>query len=223
MVAGRRAVPGLSALVRRSNGDGIGDLAGITDRLEYLEWLGVDAIWLNPIHPVAQRRLGLRRGRLHRDPPRPRNARRPRPAHRGGRRCVGSASCSTSCRTTRPIRHPWFRERPDFYVWSDEIPNNWESIFGGGPAWALDAERGALLPAQLRARAARPQLVEPGGARGVRAHPPVLVRPRRRRLPHRRRARDLQGSRAARRPRDPGPRHAAALLDVPSGDARGPA
>ena len=39
-------------------------------------------------------------------------------------------------------RHPWFRERPDFYVWSDEIPNNWESIFGGGPAWALDDERG---------------------------------------------------------------------------------
>jgi glycosidase len=32
-----------------SNGDGIGDLGGITERLEYLEWLGIDAIWLNPI------------------------------------------------------------------------------------------------------------------------------------------------------------------------------
>ena len=41
------------------------------------------------------------------------------------------------------IRHPWFRERPDFYVWADEIPNNWESIFGGGPAWTFDEERGA--------------------------------------------------------------------------------
>src|ERR671937_3197908 len=34
-----------------SNGDGIGDLPGLTDRLEYLEWLGVDGIWLNPTMP----------------------------------------------------------------------------------------------------------------------------------------------------------------------------
>ena len=34
-----------------ANGDGIGDLAGVTERLEYLEWLGVDGIWLNPVHP----------------------------------------------------------------------------------------------------------------------------------------------------------------------------
>ena len=40
------------------------------------------------------------------------------------------------------IEHPWFRERPDFYVWADEIPNNWRRAFGGGPAWTLDAERG---------------------------------------------------------------------------------
>jgi Alpha amylase, catalytic domain len=34
-----------------ANGDGIGDLAGVAERLEYLEWLGVDATWLNPVHP----------------------------------------------------------------------------------------------------------------------------------------------------------------------------
>jgi len=34
-----------------SNGDGIGDLAGVTERLEYLDWLGIDGIWLNPVHP----------------------------------------------------------------------------------------------------------------------------------------------------------------------------
>ena len=39
-------------------------------------------------------------------------------------------------------RHPWFRDRPDFYVWADEVPNNWQAIFGGGSAWALDDERG---------------------------------------------------------------------------------
>ena len=34
-----------------SNADGIGDLAGITDRLDYLQDLGIDAIWLSPIYP----------------------------------------------------------------------------------------------------------------------------------------------------------------------------
>ena len=32
-----------------SNGDGVGDLRGVRDRLEYLEWLGVDAVWLSPM------------------------------------------------------------------------------------------------------------------------------------------------------------------------------
>ena len=39
-------------------------------------------------------------------------------------------------------QHPWFRERPDFYVWADEVPNNWQAIFGGGSAWELDEKRG---------------------------------------------------------------------------------
>src|SRR5687767_13228831 len=34
-----------------SDGDGVGDLHGIRRRLDYLEWLGVDAFWLSPIHP----------------------------------------------------------------------------------------------------------------------------------------------------------------------------
>src|ERR1700747_2461665 len=37
-----------------SNGDGIGDLNGITERLDYLKQLGVDAIWLTPIYPSPQ-------------------------------------------------------------------------------------------------------------------------------------------------------------------------
>ena len=41
------------------------------------------------------------------------------------------------CHTS--IEHPWFRERPDFYVWADE-PNNWRSAFGG-PAWSRRGER----------------------------------------------------------------------------------
>src|SRR5690606_40915131 len=34
-----------------SNGDGVGDLPGILSRLDYLKWLGVDAIWISPIYP----------------------------------------------------------------------------------------------------------------------------------------------------------------------------
>ena len=125
-----------------SNDDGIGDLAGVAGRLEYLEWLGVDAIWLNPIHPSPNVDWGYDVVRLHRDPPRPRNARRPRPADRGGR-TRGIRVLLDLVPNHSSIRHPWFRERPDFYVWADGIPNNWESIFGGGPAWTFDEERGA--------------------------------------------------------------------------------
>jgi glycosidase len=42
-----------------STGDGVGDLSGIRQRLDHLEWLGVDAIWLNPDDAVSQRGLGL--------------------------------------------------------------------------------------------------------------------------------------------------------------------
>src|SRR5690348_8642874 len=41
-----------------SNGDGIGDLAGIASRLDYLEWLGVDAVWLSPIYPSPMKDFG---------------------------------------------------------------------------------------------------------------------------------------------------------------------
>jgi hypothetical protein len=41
-----------------SNGDGIGDLDGIRQRLDYLVWLGVDAIWISPIYPSPMRDFG---------------------------------------------------------------------------------------------------------------------------------------------------------------------
>src|SRR4051812_41675112 len=41
-----------------SNGDGIGDLPGILSRLDYLTWLGVDAIWLSPIYPSPMKDFG---------------------------------------------------------------------------------------------------------------------------------------------------------------------
>src|SRR4249920_2071380 len=41
-----------------SNGDGVGDLPGITSKLDYLEWLGVDAVWLSPIYPSPMADFG---------------------------------------------------------------------------------------------------------------------------------------------------------------------
>jgi alpha-glucosidase len=38
-------------------------------------------------------------------------------------------------------RHPWFTEHPEYYVWSDHVPNDWQSVFTGGSAWAYDARR----------------------------------------------------------------------------------
>jgi len=41
-----------------SNGDGIGDLVGIRSKLDYLQWLGVDAIWISPIYPSPMADFG---------------------------------------------------------------------------------------------------------------------------------------------------------------------
>jgi alpha-glucosidase len=124
-----------------SNGDGIGDLPGILEKLDYLEWLGVDAIWLNPIHPSPNVDWGYDVADytgVHPELGTLEDVDRlvEKAAHRGIHVLLDLVPNHTS------IQHPWFRERPDFYVWADEIPNNWESIFGGGPAWAFDEERG---------------------------------------------------------------------------------
>jgi alpha-glucosidase len=41
-----------------TDGDGVGDLRGVTERLPYLRWLGVDAVWLTPFYPSVQRDFG---------------------------------------------------------------------------------------------------------------------------------------------------------------------
>ena len=126
------------------DGDGIGDLAGIRSRLPYLEWLGVDAIWLAPIYasPLADygydvsdhKEIAPEYGTdldfdlLVAD------------AHDRGLRIVLDLVVSHTS-----IEHRWFRERPDFYVWADgpEPPNNWRASFGG-PAWSRDPASGRL-------------------------------------------------------------------------------
>ena len=58
MVAARRDLPDLPAQLRRRDGDGIGDLAGITAHVDHLEALAVEAIWLSPFFPSPMADFG---------------------------------------------------------------------------------------------------------------------------------------------------------------------
>jgi len=127
-----------------SDGDGVGDLPGIASRLDHLAWLGVDAIWLAPIYASPGADLGYdvsdhtavapEFGTLDDF-----DALLSAARERGIRVVMDLVVSHTS------IEHPWFRERPDFYVWADgpEPPNNWVASFGG-PAWTRDERSGRL-------------------------------------------------------------------------------
>ena len=125
---------------RDANGDGVGDLPGVLERLDYVAWLGADAIWLTPIHPSPDADLGYdvadytavepRLGTLE-DLDRLLEA-----AHDRGLRVLLDLVLNHTS-----DRHPWFREHPEWYIRArGRPPNNWLSI-AGGPAWSYDAAR----------------------------------------------------------------------------------
>jgi alpha-glucosidase len=135
-----------------SNGDGIGDLPGITAHLDYVAALGVDAVWLSPFFPSPMRDFGYDiSDYCDVDPIFGTLADFDRllaRAHELGLRVVIDQVLSHTS-----DQHPWFREsrmsrenpRSDWYVWSDARadgtpPNNWQSLFGGS-AWTWDARR----------------------------------------------------------------------------------
>jgi alpha-glucosidase len=121
-----------------ADGDGIGDLAGISAHLDHLQWLGVDALWLSPINPSPMADGGYDvadyRGV---DPVFGSVADVERLAAAARARGIDLLLDVVPCHTS--IEHPWFRERPELHVWSpvDGPPNNWRSAFGG-PAWSKD-------------------------------------------------------------------------------------
>ena len=124
-----------------ANGDGIGDLPGVTGKLDYLQWLGVDAIWLNPITPSPNVDWGYDVADYTSvDPDLGTLDDVDRLVAEAGARGIRVLLDIVPNHTS--IEHRWFRERPDFYVWADEIPNNWRRAFGRGPAWTYDEERG---------------------------------------------------------------------------------
>ncbi len=125
-----------------SNGDGIGDLAGITSRIDHLEYLGVDALWLSPIYPSPLADMGYDVSDytdVHPDLGTLADFDELVAAShaRNLRVLLDLIPCHTS------IEHPWFREHPDWYIWADgdEPPNNWKAAFCG-PAWTRDEETG---------------------------------------------------------------------------------
>src|SRR3954449_3179178 len=123
-----------------STGDGHGDLQGIIDRLDHLQWLGVDGVWLTPTFPSPNADWGYDVSDylgVHPDFGTPEDLDRLIAAagERGIRVLLDLVPNHTS------IEHPWFAEHPEYYVWADgdEPPNNWTSIFDGGPAWTRHA------------------------------------------------------------------------------------
>jgi alpha-glucosidase len=125
-----------------SNGDGIGDLRGIIQRLDHLVWLGVDALWLSPIYPSPLADFGYDvSDYIAVDPvfgTLEDFDELVAAAHdRGLHVLLDLILCHTS------IEHSWFHEHPDWYIWSpvDGPPNNWVSAFGG-PAWSRDEQTG---------------------------------------------------------------------------------
>lgn len=138
-----------------SNGDGVGDLPGITSRLDHLAELGVDGIWLSPFYRSPMADFGYDvADHTDVDPVFGTLAdfdHLLREAHaRGIRVIVDLVPNHTS------DRHPWFVEsrssrdsaKRDWYVWADprpdgSPPNNWRSAFKRvGPAWTLDPKTG---------------------------------------------------------------------------------
>ena len=135
-----------------SNGDGIGDLAGIVSRLDHIAGLGADAIWISPFFTSPMKDFGYDvSDYCNVDPMFGTLADFDAvvaKAHDLGLRVMIDLVLSHTSN-----RHPWFREsredaanpKADWYVWADAKPdgtppNNWLSIFGGS-AWAWEGRR----------------------------------------------------------------------------------
>ncbi|WP_247876891.1 alpha-amylase family glycosyl hydrolase [Azospirillum brasilense] len=136
-----------------SNGDGVGDLPGILSRLDHLQALGVDALWVSPIYPSPMADFGYDVSDYTSVHPMFGTMedfdRLLAELHRRGMKLILDFVPNHSS-----DRHPWFQAsrssrtdpKRDWYIWRDPAPdggppNNWLSEFGGG-AWEWDAATG---------------------------------------------------------------------------------
>jgi alpha-glucosidase len=135
-----------------SDGDGIGDLPGITRRLEHIASLGIDAIWVSPFFKSPMADMGYDVSDYRDVDPMfgtliDFDALLAR-AHKLGMKIIIDQVISHTS-----DQHAWFKEsrssrdnaKADWFVWADAkpdgtAPNNWLSVFGG-PAWEWDGTR----------------------------------------------------------------------------------
>ncbi len=130
------------------NGDGIGDLKGITGKLDYLKELGVNAVWLSPCYksPNCDNGYDISDYRDIMDEFGTLDDWKEMTAgmhERGIKLIMDFVANHTS------DRHYWFKEARKskdnpyhgYYIWRDEIPNGWQSVFGG-PAWEYNGATG---------------------------------------------------------------------------------
>ena len=136
-----------------SNGDGIGDLPGIVQKMDYIASLNVDAIWISPFFTSPMKDFGydvsdyrsidMIFGEM---------ADFDRLIHAAHKRNIKVLIDQVWSHSSD--QHPWFQEsrksrnnpKADWYIWADPLPdgsppNNWHSIFGGS-AWQWDSRRG---------------------------------------------------------------------------------
>jgi alpha-glucosidase len=123
-----------------SNGDGVGDLPGVTSRLDHLQWLGIDTVWLSPTFPSPNVDWGYDVSDYISVHPELGTA-ADLDELIAAARARGIDVWLDLVPNHTSDRHAWFSERPELYVWSDHIPNDWRSIFTGGTAWQYDAQR----------------------------------------------------------------------------------
>lgn len=129
-----------------SDGSGEGDLPGVTQHLDYLAWLGVEAIWLCPFYPSPMADSGYDVADFCDVDPRFGSLadfdRLLAEAHARGIRVLIDWVPNHSS-----DRHPWFvdavsgrdSDHRDWYYWEDR-PNNWRSAIDHGSAWTLDED-----------------------------------------------------------------------------------
>ena len=123
---------------RDSDGDGFGDLNGLTEKLPYLKKLGIDVIWLNPIYQSPQVDNGYDISDYRKIEPTLGTMedfdRLLLEAHKAGIKIILDLVVNHTS-----DKHFWFeeakksKENPyhDYYIWKDEVPNNWGSSFEG--------------------------------------------------------------------------------------------
>jgi len=135
-----------------SNGDGIGDLNGITSKLNYIKELGADVVWISPVYQSPMKDNGYDISNYREINPEFGTMadfdRLLEEAHNMGLKIVMDLVVNHSSN-----QHPWFKEsrssldnsKRDYYIWKDgkngSPPNDWIAWFGG-PAWSLDETTG---------------------------------------------------------------------------------